>query len=417
MALAIPPIDIILFFCLWGIFLIAWAVHEAKVRFKLCNNNKIKAATPSSAADETLTHPEAPTNNNSSPTPFWHTSNGRSLRRALLYVLGGFAVSWILTCIIFAILGATGVLDMFLFAPKTADECSASCHFYSEDGLNGWVDEACCTYDYNVGQQDVWLRRGTDDKVHGYLLQNKTLAHSGQKPLYILYNHGSGGNVASGYRYPRYEFYLSLGNVILFTYDYAGYGKSTGSTSVSTVTETALIATRWFNGWLRDSATSLGNESSPVTVAATADSLNLTNVTVMGRSMGGAVATYIEAQSGNTSPSLALQSTFSNVYGLALAYFPMFGWVLKKWATDDFEQFSNTKNLEHFSHCLYHSHSENDEWVPYAMAEEIERAVESKQTKCSEFLTIEDAKHTQPLTNLERIALTKWLNSARNSQT
>jgi hypothetical protein len=48
-------------------------------------------------------------------------------------------------------------------------------------------------------------------------------AHN-HSPQYVnlLYNHGSGSNIASNYRMERYAFYLSQGGVRLFVYDYAG---------------------------------------------------------------------------------------------------------------------------------------------------------------------------------------------------
>ncbi|KAJ5097267.1 hypothetical protein N7456_007988 [Penicillium angulare] len=63
----------------------------------------------------------------------------------------------------------------------------------------------------------------------------------------VLHIHGAGGTVASGYRVPNYRA-LSAGNpnkIHVLTFDYRGFGKSTGSPSENGLTVDALAVVDW----------------------------------------------------------------------------------------------------------------------------------------------------------------------------
>jgi hypothetical protein len=129
--------------------------------------------------------------------------------------------------------------------------------------------------------------------------------------------------------------------------------------------------------------------------------------------MGGAVATYIGAVTNWTSHSLLLQSTFSSVSDLCLAYFPMFGWIWASQAKTRFPQFDNTANIAQTGSCMYLSHSLNDEWVPFEQSKKVEAAASKKDATCSRYVIVPDALHTQPLTLQERTALRQWADQVR----
>lgn len=63
----------------------------------------------------------------------------------------------------------------------------------------------------------------------------------------VLHMHGAGGTVASGYRVPNYRA-LSAGNpskIHVLTFDYRGFGQSTGSPSETGLTVDALAVVDW----------------------------------------------------------------------------------------------------------------------------------------------------------------------------
>jgi alpha-beta hydrolase superfamily lysophospholipase len=121
-------------------------------------------------------------------------------------------------------------------------------------------------------------------------------------PLNILYNHGSGENVASNYRMERYQYYLSLGAVRIFVYDYPGYGKSEGSPTDASVKASARAALAYFKTLLPPAAP----------------------VVFLGRSLGGGVASWLTKEV-EVPHALMLQSTFANIADVATVGFPISG--------------------------------------------------------------------------------------------
>ena len=179
--------------------------------------------------------------------------------------------------------------------------------------------------------------------------------------------------------------------------------------------QSGVNAAEWFRGWVaagRSAAGPFGTETAPLAPVVLPPQ-GLSGITLLGRSMGGTVSTYIAKVSGWTTSSLLLQSTFSNLKDLAQVYFPMFGWIWAKYAEDGFPQFTNTGNIRDYSSCLYVSHSKDDEWVPYNMGEEVYAAANKRKASCSQFVVVTTAIHTQPLTVIERTTIATWFDSQR----
>ncbi|KAJ9471961.1 hypothetical protein DIPPA_05373 [Diplonema papillatum] len=329
-------------------------------------------------------------------------------------------LSFCATASIFAILGAVGLGESFLFAPKRASECAGSCGYYSEGGLEGWVDEDCCTYEERLpGMSDVWLGGSDYGVVHGYVVVNATASFSGQGKVAIVYNHGSGGNVASGYRLRKYEYLLSLGNVAVFAYDYHGYGKSAGDAGPSETLAAASVATRWFAnhtaaGWPTN-AEDTGVETAPFPVP-TSPATDLGQTVLLGESMGGAVAAALAKRAGFNVRGVMLWAAFLNLDRLARDYFPIAGWALGSVANKKYPDFDNEVNLNSGAAavCRYHSHSPDDEWVDYGNHATSLWDIPLKEEACSEFHRLEAGTlHTQPLTEIQRRTVESWLASMR----
>ncbi len=147
-----------------------------------------------------------------------------------------------------------------------------------------------------------------------------------------------------------------------------------------------------------------------VDVRANGEGANTSSMVVLGRSMGGGVATYLVKNSIAKPNAMIIQSTFSKLSTLAKFYFPMFYWVWTSTADSDYGQFSTLINIKSFTNCLYHSHSKDDEWIDFSMAEEIHSAALTvENTACSKWVVVPSALHTQPLTTLERTELDAFL--------
>ena len=437
MSTEVPPYDVYIFI---GVILLCMIAYTAVCgcifyrRRKALLDQDSKAAPMSGAphtygGNELLAMPEEgrvmppPTASQSEPPSCCSTAKPFLLFHVPVGLLSMAVLAFALTCAIMAILGSTSMLDSLLFSPELASSCGAPCSFYSQAGLNGWVDEKCCSYNpVSLSFSDVYLQFANDGKyIHGWLMINSTKASPGQGYVAMLYNHGSGGNVASGYRVARYQYYLSQGNIAIFIFDYPGYGKSSGSAGADSVSAASLIAAEWFETWFGNgswslSTTPLGSASAPVVMPPMdPSSLAMNNITILGRSMGGAMATYVGSRTNWSSHSLLLQSTFSSVSDLCLAYFPMFGWIWAAQAKKRFPQFDNTENIAPTTSCLYHSHSKTDEWVPFSESEKIESAASRKDASCSTYVVVPEALHTQPLTDQERSALASWLLQVRKA--
>ena len=91
----------------------------------------------------------------------------------------------------------------------------------------------------------------------------------------MLYHHGSGLNIAAEYREVRYDIFLKHG-ISVFTYDYPGYGKSSGTASE----ESKNLASKGALAWLM------------AKTGATSPS----DLLQLGRSLGGAVAILVWPQ-------------------------------------------------------------------------------------------------------------------------
>lgn len=376
------------------------------------------------------------------------SSPQRTIIRIVLMIVLTFLIAFILTIIIMAILAGVGFLDALLFSPAAASTCTPSCTYTTKDGLSGWVDDSCCTYspvglgtysDLHLKFRVTGTSTTTGYNIHGWLMINSTKHHSApadQKPLLLLYNHGSGSNVAAGYRIERYKFLLEQGNIALLSYDYPGYGKSTGTASVSSVMESARNVAQFMEQYLESitdlSAVTMNATSSTsginvgteipvgasltdpliVDVRANGVGANLSSIVVLGRSMGGGVSTYTVKTALAKPKAMILQSTFAELTALTSYYFPMFYWVWDSTANADYSEFSNVVNIKSFSNgCLYQSHSRDDEWVPFEdNAVKIhEAAAGVENAACSKWVVVDSALHTQPLTNLERTELDAFL--------
>lgn len=97
------------------------------------------------------------------------------------------------------------------FSPKSDAECVAGCTALD-----------CCDYSTTFGSATKLDEQFDAGRLDGWYLESDSSDSSIPTPFVkILYNHGSGSNLAARYRTDRYKFLLTLG-VKLFVYDYPG---------------------------------------------------------------------------------------------------------------------------------------------------------------------------------------------------
>ena len=381
------------------------------------------------------------------PSPSW-TEGLNWAVCAPVTLVAGVLTSFFAVAIIAAIFAVAGGLEMFLFSPISDSACSASCTFEVRGNGENWVtDDNCCSYTDGgplaLPRQDVWLQypttvgNGGTNVIHGHVMVNSTAAIPGAPRLSILYFHGSGNNVAAGYRLERYAQYLSIGNVAIFAFDYPGYGKSPGQPSSYSVTgtvEASEAAAVWFANWDSQYSTASGfppvppsTLAAPIVLSAADElsSTSLRNITLLGRSMGGCMASWVAAGAPITGKprGLALQSTFS-FDDLPKYYFPMYYWAVTGTARRNFPEYRTRENVAAYlagtaaaDRCVFHSHSESDRWVPMWMANKIRDVLDSGGAfaqACSAQYTAAAALHTQPMVEPEeRAATLAWLAGRR----
>jgi fermentation-respiration switch protein FrsA (DUF1100 family) len=177
----------------------------------------------------------------------------------------------------------------------------------------------------------------------------------------LLYAHGNAGNLS--FDAPLLAYIQRELQVSTLIFDYRGYGRSEGSPTVAGVLQDARAA----RALLADRA---GVEE--------------TQVVLIGRSLGGAVAVQLAAE---TSPrGLILESTFSSLADVAAYHYPRLAWLVPAGKLDSVEQ------IARYHGPLLQSHGDADRTIPYALGLKLFRAAnEPKQ-----FVRIPGGDHNSP---------------------
>ncbi|EKX38519.1 hypothetical protein GUITHDRAFT_115297 [Guillardia theta CCMP2712] len=290
--------------------------------------------------------------------------------RALFY----FLLSYILAAIIVALV----VLVAYTPFPSVgSSDCKPSC---------ASNDAYCCTYlTPDVPKQDVYITMDDGTSVHGWWIPSYNESNTT-----LLYNHGSGGNIASNYRLQRYRFLRNLG-LNLFVYDYPGYGKSSGASSEASVMKAGEAALDWV---LR----SKGRMPS--------------ELFCLGRSMGSAVAVDLAAKMARAQTpfrGLILESAFTSYKDAASINLPVLGWIVHLvWAPN----MNSLSLISRTRSCLFEYHSKVDEWVPYAQGEKLFSTSDSPAS-CKEWVSDDKARHDDPMPQAEQKAMREWISKTR----
>ena len=185
--------------------------------------------------------------------------------------------------------------------------------------------------------EDVSIPVGGKDNIHAWFFPDEDSKKA------VLFCHGNAGNVS--HRLETVEFFREYKiNVLLF--DYRGYGLSDGSPSEAGVYEDTRAAFDWLvneRGFLPE------------------------NIVVFGRSLGGAAAIDLAAQT--KCGGLVVESSFTSAYAIGRAMFPFFPvrYLLRF-------KFDSVGKIEKVSCPTLVTHSPDDDMIPYEMGRQLYEA-------------------------------------------
>lgn len=204
--------------------------------------------------------------------------------------------------------------------------------------------------DVGLPYEDVWISAdSTTEKLHAWWLPNPG---SGQT---MLFCHGNYGNIS--YNLERLKFHYSLGFSIL-AFDYRGYGQSASSALVPTEKSVCTDAEIAWN------------------YLVTSRKIAPESITILGHSMGGAVAIHLAAQQPDAA-RLIVKSSFTTMQDAVLARRIYRLFPIQQLLTEPFDSLSKVKRLQ--MPVLY-VHGDQDLQVPTDMSQRLYEATpEPKQ--------------------------------------
>jgi uncharacterized protein len=197
--------------------------------------------------------------------------------------------------------------------------------------------------------EEVWFTAADGTKLYGWFAPEP---HSKRA---VLYCHGNGEDVSRAADLLadlRRELDASV-----FLFDYRGYGQSEGQPSETGCIADGLAAERWL-------ADRTGRKTS--------------DIVVMGRSLGGAIAVAIAEKQG--AQALLLDSTFSRMVDIAAIRYPWFPVRLLMR-----NRYDSIARIGQYHGPVYQSHGAADRIVPIDFARQLFAAVPSQQKVFREF--------------------------------
>lgn len=181
-----------------------------------------------------------------------------------------------------------------------------------------------------VGLQYGDVRFHTEDGIslHGWLVP------ADSSTLTVLYFHGNAGNISG--RLETIQLLHQLG-LNVFIFDYRGYGKSEGKPTEEGTYKDAAAAWRYL-----------------VDERKVAES----NIIVMGRSLGGAVAAWLAAR--HDPAAAIIESTFTSAADLGADIYP---WLPVRWMLK--YEYRTLEYIKEIDAPVFMAHSRDDRVVPF----------------------------------------------------
>ena len=188
--------------------------------------------------------------------------------------------------------------------------------------------------------EDIHLLTKDNINIHGWFIPVKEASKT------LLFFHGNGGNIS--HRLESLKIFHDMG-LSVFIIDYRGYGQSEGKPSEQGTYQDAEAAWKYLTK-----------------TRGIADK----DIITFGRSMGGAVATWLASQ--HAPDLLILESTFTSIADMGKHYYPYLPTQLLiriKYASID--------RIGDIQCPVLIAHSQSDEIVPYALGQRLFEKVKS----------------------------------------
>lgn len=221
--------------------------------------------------------------------------------------------------------------------------------------------------------EDCWFQTIDGLRLHGWYLR-----HEDPRAV-ILFAHGNAGNLshrASHVRLLRDRFRVSV-----FVFDYRGYGRSEGVPTIDGLLRDARAAREYL---------------------AKREKIAETEIVLLGRSLGGAVAVDLAGEEG--ARGVILESTFSSFSDVAVSLFPrrLVDFVLTK-------EMDSVSKIAKYRGPLLQSHGDTDQTIPYSLGRKLFDAANEPKT----FVTLRGRDHNDPPTEEYYEALEEYLCSLK----
>jgi fermentation-respiration switch protein FrsA (DUF1100 family) len=205
-----------------------------------------------------------------------------------------------------------------------------------------------------TGRQ-VWLE--TEDHQH---LDARYFVHPDPQAV-ALYCHGNVGTVDKWVLLA--ERLSRLHRLSILVFDYRGYGRSSGIANERGLLQDAETARSWL---------------------AAENGITPSDVVLIGRSLGGAVAVDLAANGG--ARGLILESTFSSLPDVAEWHA---AWLLPEWNMT--QRMNSVEKIKHYSGPVLQSHGDADSLIPLPVARELFASAPGPK----KFLVVPDADHSE----------------------
>jgi fermentation-respiration switch protein FrsA (DUF1100 family) len=205
--------------------------------------------------------------------------------------------------------------------------------------------------------EDVHFTSADGTKLHGWFVQRPLARRA------ILYCHGNGENVGMNADVVR-QLSKSL-DASVFIFDYRGYGHSEGTPNEAGCIADALAAQRWL-------AQRVGREPG--------------DIVVMGRSIGGALATAVAAEQG--AQALVLVNAVSRLTDVAASHYR---WLPVRLLMKN--RFDAIARIRNYDGPVFQSHGTTDSIVPIELSRQLFDAAPTAQKR---FVESPDRGHNDP---------------------
>jgi fermentation-respiration switch protein FrsA (DUF1100 family) len=231
--------------------------------------------------------------------------------------------------------------------------------------------------------EEAWIDSTDGVRVHAWFYERPDAERV------VLYCHGNAETVPQNDGLARTIRDELHADVLVF--DYRGYGRTGGTPYEAGVIADASAAQRW---------------------VSERTGRRLDEVVVVGRSLGGGVATALAAENG--AAALVLQDTFTSLPDAASSHYP---WLPVHWVMDN--RYESLERHAHYRGPVYVSHARDDRVVPNEQGRRLYASVRNERKAWVEF---PDRSHLDPVPRAYWSDLRRWLDGnakigVRNTET